>query len=74
MADIRAMVPQVWYVDSLLPDAIYQAPFISGDIVHVTVLGQHIVMLNSAKAVTDLLERRSAVYSSRPQTTMIGDL
>lgn len=46
----------------------------SGDIVHVSALGKHIVLLNTVQAVTDLMERRSAIYSSRPHTVMICDL
>jgi len=38
----------------------------TGDIVHLEALGQHIVILNSAKAAIDLLERRSSIYSGRP--------
>ncbi|KAI0297570.1 cytochrome P450 [Multifurca ochricompacta] len=36
------------------------------DIVHVTVFGTHIVILNSAKAANELLDGRSAIYSDRP--------
>ncbi|KAJ7151250.1 cytochrome P450 [Mycena filopes] len=45
-----------------------------GDIVHVSVFGQHIIILNSEETVFDLLERRSAIYSDRPQLTMSGVL
>ena len=45
-----------------------------GDIVHLNILGQHIVILNSVKATRDLLDRRSAIYSDRPTLTMINDL
>jgi len=31
------------------------------------IFGRQFVMLNSAKAALDLFERRSAIYSSRPQ-------
>ncbi|KAN0135349.1 Cytochrome P450 [Lactarius tabidus] len=36
------------------------------DIVHATALGTHIIVLNSAKAVHELFEKRSAIYSDRP--------
>ncbi|KAI0258891.1 cytochrome P450 [Gloeopeniophorella convolvens] len=36
------------------------------DIVHVDVLGSHIVILNSMKAARELLESRSSIYSDRP--------
>ncbi|EIM79365.1 cytochrome P450 [Stereum hirsutum FP-91666 SS1] len=45
-----------------------------GDIVHLTVLGRHIVVLNSPKVVHDLLDRRSAIYSDRPTLTMAGEM
>ncbi|KAJ6503710.1 cytochrome P450 [Mycena sanguinolenta] len=45
-----------------------------GDIVHLTAFGQHIVLLNSESAVLDLLERRSSIYSDRPQLCMSGEL
>ncbi|KAI0263094.1 cytochrome P450 [Gloeopeniophorella convolvens] len=36
------------------------------DVVHVEVLGSHVVILNSIKAANDLFERRSSLYSDRP--------
>ncbi|KAI9450441.1 cytochrome P450 [Lactarius psammicola] len=36
------------------------------DIVHATALGTHIIVLNSAKAVHELFEKRSSIYSDRP--------
>ncbi|KAI0258892.1 cytochrome P450 [Gloeopeniophorella convolvens] len=36
------------------------------DVVHVDVLGSHIVILNSMKAARELLESRSSIYSDRP--------
>ncbi|KAH9011824.1 cytochrome P450 [Lactarius hengduanensis] len=35
------------------------------DIVHATALGTHIIVLNSAKAVHELFEKRSSIYSDR---------
>lgn len=29
-------------------------------------MGQHVIILNSLKAVTDLFEKRSHIYSDRP--------
>ncbi|THU82960.1 cytochrome P450 [Dendrothele bispora CBS 962.96] len=45
-----------------------------GDIVSVTVLGQTIVVLNSAKPAIDMLDRSSAIYSDRPVIPMGGEL
>ena len=35
------------------------------DVIHVDVMGSHIVILNSTKAGHELLEKRSAIYSDR---------
>ncbi|KAI0742311.1 cytochrome P450 [Daedaleopsis nitida] len=42
-----------------------------GDVVYVPVLGQDIVLLGSADAVSDLLDKRSAVTSDREQSALI---
>jgi hypothetical protein len=34
-------------------------------VLHVDVLGTHIVIINSVKAANELLEKRSSVYSDR---------
>lgn len=41
-----------------------------GNMVHLTALGQHIVVLNSAKVIVELLEKRGRIYSSRPNSVM----
>ncbi|PCH42022.1 cytochrome P450 [Wolfiporia cocos MD-104 SS10] len=45
-----------------------------GPIVHVTIFGQHTIILNSREIVSELLEDRSAIYSERPHFRMAGDL
>ena len=45
-----------------------------GDVIHTQVLGRHYIILNSIEAAEDLLEKRSAIYSSRPRLTMIVEL
>ncbi|KAK1223032.1 hypothetical protein PQX77_014109 [Marasmius sp. AFHP31] len=45
-----------------------------GDIVHLKVFGHHTVVLNSAKVIEDLLEKRSKNYSDRPDMPMFMDL
>ncbi|KIK54121.1 hypothetical protein GYMLUDRAFT_264755 [Collybiopsis luxurians FD-317 M1] len=44
------------------------------DIIHLGALGKSIVILNSATAISDLLEKRSSIYSSRPHSTMLVEL
>jgi hypothetical protein len=41
-----------------------------GDIVYGYALGQHVIILNSRKAVTELFEKRSQIYSDRPLLPM----
>ena len=45
-----------------------------GDVVHISAMGTSIVVLNSVKAVTDLLESRGAQYADRPKLMMAGEL
>ncbi|KAJ6585111.1 cytochrome P450 [Mycena capillaripes] len=42
-----------------------------GEIVHVRVFGEHIVILNSLKAAVELFEKRARIYSDRPAIPMI---
>ncbi|KDR69252.1 hypothetical protein GALMADRAFT_145648 [Galerina marginata CBS 339.88] len=44
------------------------------DIIHLTAVENDIIVLNSYKAATDLLEKRSSMYSSRRQFTMLSEL
>jgi hypothetical protein len=45
-----------------------------GDIVYIEALGQKIVILGSATVMTDLLEKRSVLYSDRPVAIMLNEL
>ncbi|CAE7114382.1 unnamed protein product [Rhizoctonia solani] len=45
-----------------------------GDVCYARFPGQDIVILNSYDAATELLDRRSAIYSSRPSQVMAGQL
>ncbi|KAJ7189270.1 cytochrome P450 [Mycena filopes] len=44
------------------------------DVIHLNLAGQSVVVLLSYTAMVDLLEKRSALYSDRPQLTMYFDL
>ncbi|OJA15894.1 hypothetical protein AZE42_09072 [Rhizopogon vesiculosus] len=37
-----------------------------GDISHIEVLGQHIIVLNSTKTAMEMLDKKSSMYSDRP--------
>lgn len=41
-----------------------------GDIIYGCTMGQQVIVLNSLKAVTDLFEKRSHIYSDRPVIPM----
>lgn len=41
-----------------------------GDVIYLNVLGKHTVILNSAEAAMDLLDKKSAIYSDRPPFPM----
>ncbi|KAI0784062.1 cytochrome P450 [Abortiporus biennis] len=45
-----------------------------GEIVYLNVLGQPIIVLNSVKTATDLLDRRSRIYSDRPKSVVGNDM
>ncbi|EPQ54805.1 cytochrome P450 [Gloeophyllum trabeum ATCC 11539] len=45
-----------------------------GDIIYVNILGQPLVFLNSPKAASDMLEKKSLIYSDRPSLTMACEL
>lgn len=45
-----------------------------GPVLHLNLLGTPIIVLNTAKAVEDLLEKRSNMYSARPKFIMAGEL
>ncbi|KAF8625112.1 hypothetical protein AX15_005542 [Amanita polypyramis BW_CC] len=47
---------------------------IGSEMIYLEIAGLKVVVLDSLEAATELLERRSSIYSSRPRTTMITEL
>lgn len=47
-----------------------KVPPSDSDVIHIKVLGQHMICLNSVKAATDLLDRRGSNYCDRPRFTL----
>ena len=45
-----------------------------GHVIYINLLGQDTIIINSSKAATDLLDKRSATYSNRPILTMGGEI
>ncbi|KAF7348419.1 hypothetical protein MSAN_01796100 [Mycena sanguinolenta] len=43
-----------------------------GNVVHTEVFGQHILILNSIKAATELLEKRTTIYSDRSRIPIVS--
>lgn len=41
-----------------------------GDVIYIQIPKQSIIILGSARAATDLLEKRSDIYSDRPKIVM----
>ncbi len=41
------------------------------DIIHLNVFGASIIILNSVRAISDLMEKRSLIYSGRSVTIII---
>ncbi|KAI0637236.1 cytochrome P450 [Trametes polyzona] len=46
----------------------------ASDIIRLNALGMNIVVANSLEVASDLLEKRSAIYSDRPRMVMLGEL
>lgn len=45
-----------------------------GDVTYVHAFNKHALIINSYEAAVDLLEKRSAIYSSRPPSVMVHEL
>ncbi|KAI6045800.1 cytochrome P450 [Pisolithus marmoratus] len=45
-----------------------------GSIMHLEVFGKHMIVLNSAQAANDLMDKRAAIYSHRPRMPMLTEL
>jgi hypothetical protein len=70
MADIHQMGENLGYVVPLRVPAAQLTLSWAGEIVSVHVFGRSVVFLNSHRAASDLLEKRSLIYWSRPVPTM----
>ncbi|PPQ96376.1 hypothetical protein CVT26_004978 [Gymnopilus dilepis] len=47
---------------------------LGSDIIHLQAFGRDLIVLNSLKVATDLLDRKSLIYSGRPHLTMTNEL
>ena len=55
------------------PSSVFNVPSV-GSIIHLQVLGTHTIILNSAQATSDLMDKRAAIYSNRPRMPMSVEL
>lgn len=46
----------------------------SGDVVHLDIIGQSIIVLSSLQAIEELVVKKSSIFSGRPILTMVSDL
>ncbi|THH16641.1 hypothetical protein EW146_g4040 [Bondarzewia mesenterica] len=53
---------------------LHRAVLDAGDIIYMRAFGNSIMVLNSAKVADDLLDKRGAIYSSRPERAMVRDV
>ncbi|THH03858.1 hypothetical protein EW146_g10328 [Bondarzewia mesenterica] len=53
---------------------LYRAVLDAGDIIYMRAFGNSVMVLNSAKVADDLLDKRGAIYSSRPERAMVRDV
>ncbi|KAM6492078.1 Cytochrome P450 [Amanita muscaria] len=47
---------------------------LGSDIIYLNLAGKDVIILDSYEAVTELLEKRSSIYSDRPRMPMLGEL
>lgn len=45
-----------------------------GDVIYTSVVGRPAIILNSAEAARDLMDKQSANFSDRPRTVLHGEL
>ena len=55
-----------------LPNPLTQCENFIGPLIHLKAFGQHIIVLNSAQVASDLLDKKSSIYSDRPPLVMVS--
>lgn len=46
-------------------------PYFTGDVVYLTIFGTSMLVVSSAQAAVDLMDKRSAIYSDRPRFPLV---
>lgn len=65
---------QRWGECSVIDSNLPTSKTSSGDIISFSMLGQQYVIVNSAQTALDMLEKKSAIYSSRAPIPVAGDM
>ena len=65
VCEVGTRIQSVMDRDSHSPLSIHLMIDVDSDIIHVNALGTSIIVLNSYKVASDLLDQRSSTYSSR---------
>ena len=65
VCEVGKRIQSVMDQNSDLPLSIHLMFYADSDIIHVNALGTSMVILNSYKVATELLDQRSSTYSSR---------
>ena len=68
MGDVCEVGTRIQFVMNRDPDPLLRIHLMlcaDSDIIHVNALGTSMIILNSYEVATDLLDRRSSIYSSR---------
>lgn len=72
------MEEDLWHVDLAISlcysYALSNVLHRTGDVIYINIFGNPMIILNSAKAAKELLDRRGAKYASRPVRTMVMEL
>ena len=71
---LLSMAKEIWYVSNDCRREIACNNNRVGDLIQMTILGQPTIIINSPKLAVDMLNKKSAIYSSRPHLTMACDL
>lgn len=65
---------KIWYVRSPSQYICRTHVILEGDIMHLKVLAQDIIVVSSIEAASDLLDKRATIYSDRYHSTMVNEL
>lgn len=72
MGGLQRIVQEIRYVVVVIShDSYFTYTHVSGDVLHLRLFGQHIIVLGSAEVAFELLEKRSTQYSDRVYAAML---